>query len=116
VFIKCYTERPTRFSQRGAGNVEQVEKREVYRSQQNLKGPPDVWNVHTEDFTPRHTQFAPRFGRVMLYGYVSEGALDWDDIVVKQIAPPPPGETSQLRRPSLETKVSTEELERIHEP
>ncbi len=89
VFIKCYTERPTRFAQRSDGSTEELEKREVYRSQQNLAGATDTWHIHTEDFTPRHAQFVPRFGRVMLYGYLSDGTLDWDDIVVKQIAPPP---------------------------
>jgi hypothetical protein len=114
VFIKCYTERPTRFSDRGDGNVEQLEKREVYRSQQNLAGPGNVWNTHTEDFTPRHTQFEPRFARVMLYGYLAEGTLDWDDVIVKEIMPPPQAQTPTIRRPSLETKVRSDELERIN--
>ncbi|MBM4093830.1 MAG: hypothetical protein FJ276_31150 [Planctomycetes bacterium] len=114
VFIKCSTERPTRFSDRGDGSVDEMEKREVYRSQQNLSGPRDVWNTHTEDFTPQHTQFEPRYGRVMLYGYLSPGTLDWDDIVVKQITPPPAVQSPRIRRPSLETKVRADELERIH--
>ena len=89
--------------------------REVYRSQQNLMpktaDPYDpletslqdapaarrrtsgaiaaAWHVHTEQFTPRHTHFTPRRGRVMLYAYGSAGIVDWDDVVVKQIAPPP---------------------------
>ena len=111
VFIKCYDEIPTRFrktdqSQRGA-----YEKREVYRSQQNLKGEPGQWNVHTEDFTPKHTHYTPQWGRVMLYAYHPAGTVDWDDIIVKQIKPAPKGRQKE-RRPSLETKVRSEDLPR----
>lgn len=114
VFVKCYAELPTRFNNRAHGQTRQTEKREVYRSQQNLKGPNNTWNTHTESFTPKHTQYKPRFGRVMLYGYLRQGTLDWDDIIVKQIVPPPDEKTPKTRRPSLETKVLTEELERIN--
>src|SRR5690606_15852348 len=38
------------------------QRREVYRSQQNLKGPAGTWNVHTEDFTPKHARYTPRWG------------------------------------------------------
>ncbi|MFW6171540.1 MAG: hypothetical protein ACODAD_13705, partial [Planctomycetota bacterium] len=114
VFVKCYAERPTRFTERPDGKARQVEKREVYRSQQNLKGPADTWNTHTEEFTPEHTQHEPRFGRVMLYGYLRPGTLDWDDVVVKKIVPAPETST-KVRRPSLETKVRSEELERINQ-
>jgi hypothetical protein len=88
--------------------------REVYRSQQNLTSPRadsyelsetslrDVpgarrgasgeiaatWHLHTEQFTPRHKQFTPRRGRVMLYAYGAPGIVDWDDIVARQIASP----------------------------
>ena len=64
-----------------------TERREVYRSQQNLAGSPGVWNVQTEDFTPQHTQYTPRWGRVMLYAYWPAGTVEWDDVVVKQVAP-----------------------------
>lgn len=115
VFIKCYAERPTRFTKRPEEKVRQTEKREVYRSQQNLKGPSNTWNTQTEDFTPKHTQYEPRFGRVMLYGYLREGTLDWDDVVVKKIASSPESQTPRVRRPSLETKVRSEELERVRD-
>jgi len=72
VFIKCYAE---------PGGV----RREVYRSQQNLKGPKNTWNTHSEDFTPKHTKYTPRFGRVMLYAYLGGGAVEFDDVVLKQI-------------------------------
>ncbi len=111
VFIKCYDELPTRFEE-GQDNQQGAQRREVYRSQQNLKGPAKTWNVHTEDFTPKHTQYTPRWGRVMLYAYWPAGAVDWDDVVVKQIKPPPANQKPKDRRPSLETKVRTEELER----
>jgi hypothetical protein len=112
------------------------QRHEVYRSQQNLKrsgkgssdespryqrggstrgGTTDAgrgWLVHSEDFTPRHTHYTPRWGRVMLYAYWPAGSVDWDDIVVKQIAPRPATAKPKERRPSLETKVRSEELER----
>ena len=58
--------------------------------------------MHTEDFTPKHTQFTPRWGRVMLYAYWPAGTVDWDDIVVKQIVPAQKKDKSP--KPSLETK------------
>ena len=85
-------------------------RREVYRSQQNLQGQPNVWNVHTEDFTPKHTQYTPHWGRVMLYAYWPAGTVDWDDIVVKQVAPAPAGKGEKDQRPSLNTKVRTKDL------
>jgi hypothetical protein len=111
------------------------QRHEVYRSQQNLKRPEKRssdesaryqrgestrvatglgrgWLVHSEDFTPRHTHYTPRWGRVMLYAYWPAGSVDWDDIVVKQIAPRPALAKPKERRPSLETKVRSEELER----
>jgi hypothetical protein len=141
VFVKCYAEVATKYGKqrpqsprRGYRGGPPRERREVYRSQQNLKRPtksaaddtaryrpggstpaapdPGGWLVHTEDFTPRHTQYTPRWGRVMLYGYWPAGSVDWDDIVVKQIAPPPATAKTKERRPSLETKVRSEELER----
>ena len=63
VFIKCYDELSTEFRNRPGGDAASNEKREVYRSQQNLSGRHSgVWNVQTEDFTPQHTQFTPRGG------------------------------------------------------
>jgi len=56
-----------------------------------LDGPKNVWNTHTEDFTPRHTKYTPQWGRVMLYAYLGAGQVDFDDVIVKQIAPPPTG-------------------------
>src|SRR5208337_2546266 len=62
VFIKCYDELPTSFRTRAGGDSLKTEKREVYRSQQNLQGSAGAWNVQTEDFTPQNTQFTPRGG------------------------------------------------------
>ena len=51
VFIKCYDEFASAYRpQSGVPSSKQL--REVYRSQQNLKGPINVWNTQTEDFTP----------------------------------------------------------------
>ena len=80
VFIKCYDE--------VSGGIEGgVARREVYRSQQNLSGGIGSWNVQTEDFTPKHPRFTPRWGRVMLYGYWPAGTVEWDDVVVKLVKP-----------------------------
>jgi hypothetical protein len=80
VFIKCYDEVP--------GGIEGgAARREVYRSQQNLKGPNGRWNLQTEDFTPKHSRFTPRWGRVMLYAYWPAGTVEWDDVVVKLVKP-----------------------------
>ena len=87
------------------------EPREVYRSQQNLYGKNNVWNTHTEDFTPRHTKYAPKSGRIMLYGYLAEGVVDWDDIVVKQILPPSAGLVKGEKRHSQASKVTLKEME-----
>ncbi len=111
VFVKCYDELPTEFRTSSAVDPARTEKREVYRSQQNLQGSPGVWNVQTEDFTPQHTQFTPRWGRVMLYAYWPAGVVEWDDVVVKQVAPPPASRGKKDRRPSLETKVRSREIE-----
>ncbi len=111
VFIKCYDELPTQFRTSSVANPAQTEKREVYRSQQNLQGSPVVWNVQTEDFTPQHTQFTPKWGRVMLYAYWPAGVVEWDDVVVKQVASPPDGRAKKDRRPSMETKVRSREIE-----
>ena len=67
--------------------------------------------MQTEDFTPQHTQFTPRWGRVMLYAYWPAGSVEWDDVVVKQIAPAPPRKGEKDRRPSTETKVRTREMQ-----
>jgi hypothetical protein len=99
VFIKCYDEVPSKFRGK-AGPSAGMERREVYRSQQNLEGKPNTWNVHAEEFTPEHAQYRPRWGRVMLYAYYPAGTVEWDDVVVKQIAPPPTPTKQQEVRPS----------------
>ncbi len=90
---------------------EEGQMREVYRSQINLKGPANQWNTHVEEFTPKHTKYTPRYGRVMLYGYLGAGWIEFDDVVVKQIVPASPGEHVKDRRHSLETKVTIQEME-----
>jgi hypothetical protein len=104
VFVKCYDELPGAYRDK-PGTSSRYQRREVYRSQQNLKGGTGTWNVHTEDFTPAHTQYTPRWGRVMLYAYWPAGTVEWDDVVVKQIVPPPSRMKPKDPRPSLETKV-----------
>jgi hypothetical protein len=99
VFIKCYDADET------------GRRREVYRSQQNLKGPNGKWNTQTEDFTPKHTKYSPKWGRVMLYAYLSPGEVEFDDVVVKQISPASPGHSTKVRRPSSESKITVKEME-----
>ena len=103
--------RPT--LQNGNDSPPRVDRlREVYRSQQNLKGPKNTWNTQTEDFSPHQSNYTPRWCRVMLYGYLGAGVVEFDDVVIKQIVPVSPGESvNKVRRPSKETKVTTKEIE-----
>jgi hypothetical protein len=112
VFIKCYDEAGTQYraESRKDSSSASVEAREVYRSQQNLKGPPKTWNTHTEDFTPKHTRYTPRWGRVMLYAYLGGGDVEFDDVVVKQILPASPSEQAKTPRHSMESGVTIEEM------
>ena len=89
VFIKCYDEEGSPYraktaeldkgaaTGRSLGKNDYVpaigQRREVYRSQQNFTGPIKTWNTHTEDFTPKHVKYSPKWGRVMLYAYVTAG-------------------------------------------
>ena len=126
VFIKCYDEMDSEY--RGDGTDSQqaakasrlkkrdyvpseAQRREVYRSQQNLKGPKNQWNTQTEDFTPKHTKYTPKWGRVMLYSYLGGGVVEFDDVVLKQILPASPGESQKTRRHSMETGVTIKEME-----
>jgi hypothetical protein len=77
----------------------------------NLKGPSNTWNTHTEEFTPKHTKYTPRYGRVMLYAYLGAGVVEFDDVVLKQIVPPSPSDSVKDPRHSLETKVTMKEME-----
>jgi hypothetical protein len=84
VFIKAYDHiDPQGF--RGA----EAATREVYRSQQNLAGAPGEWHEHAQDFTPKHDRFTPRSARVMLYAYYPPGVVEWDDVSVRLVKPPP---------------------------
>jgi hypothetical protein len=76
-----------------------------------LEGPKDAWNTHTEDFTPKHTKYSPRWGRVMLYAYLGAGQVDFDDVIVKQIARPPHDATPKERKHSSATKTTLKEME-----
>jgi hypothetical protein len=84
VFIKAYDEFPTKARDKG-GKPLGTERREVYRSQQNLQGPVNAWTNQTQDFTPKHTRFTPRWGRVMLYAYWPAGTVDWDSVEVVKV-------------------------------
>jgi hypothetical protein len=85
--------------------------REVYRDQMNLKGEKNQWHTHTEEFTPRHTKYSPKWGRVMLYAYLGAGSVEFDDVVVKQIVPPPLSQKPKERKHSSATKVTIEEIQ-----
>ncbi|MEN6556632.1 MAG: hypothetical protein ABFC54_00485 [Thermoguttaceae bacterium] len=84
IFVKCYDEQPNPY-----GDTATKQPREVYRCQMNLKGEPNVWHTYTEDFTPNHPKYSPRWGRVMLYAYLKPGDVEFDDVVVQQIQPTP---------------------------
>lgn len=124
VFIKCYDlmqseykdsakYKPTTATTR-RGNTyvpEDRELRECYRSQQNPKGAKNQWNTHVEEFTPKHTKYTPRYGKVMLYAYLGGGVVEFDDVVIKEIIPASPGESVKEGRHSLETNVTIKEME-----
>ena len=116
VFIKCYAEMATTYAPGSAGSKgarapETSQLRECYRSQQNLYGPKNTWNTQTQDFTPKHTKYTPRWGRVMLYAYHPAGVAEFDDVVLKQIVPPSPGDVAKNRRHSLDSDVTIEDME-----
>ncbi|HUT93429.1 MAG TPA: SHD1 domain-containing protein [Thermoguttaceae bacterium] len=121
VFIKCYDEMGTTYTpesaqrasaaRKGAQVPETSQLRECYRSQQNLYGPKNTWNTHTQDFTPKHTKYTPRWGRVMLYAYHPAGVAEFDDVVLKQIVPASPGDTAKNRRHSMESDVTIKDME-----
>lgn len=126
VFIKCYDEMASEYRSDGtdiqrtakASRLKksdyvpaEAQRREVYRSQQNLKGPKNQWNTQTEDFTPTHTKYTPKWGRVMLYAYLGGGVVEFDDVVIKQILPASPAESEKVQRHSLETGVTIKEME-----
>ena len=127
VFIKCYDMMQSEYSARpgykptqpgraasnpGRGGYapEEGQLRECYRSQQNLKGPNNTWNVQVEDFTPKHTKYTPRWGRVMLYAYLGGGVVEFDDVVLKQIVPASPSESKKDPRHSMESDVTLEQM------
>ena len=111
VFIKCYDELPTELPRPRPAAIAQDREARGLPQPAELQGTPGVWNVQTEDFTPTHTQFTPRWGRVMLYAYWPAGSVEWDDVVVKQVVPAPPAKGAKDRRPSTETKVRSGEIE-----
>ena len=125
VFVKCYDDEDSEYREEGkvggaAGRKNLSKKdyvpgekmrREVYRSQQNLKGPTNTWNTQTEDFTPQHVKYSPKWCRVMLYAYITAGVIEFDDVVVKEILPASPGEQAKTRRHSKESKITIREME-----
>ncbi len=125
MFIKCYDECPASKGRRPGeprrhpltqpGQVEYVPQlgqlRECYRSQQNLKGAKNQWHTHTEDFTPRHTKYEPKWGRVMLYAYLGAGVVEFDDVVLRQIVPASASEQKNAPRHSMESGVTIKEME-----
>ena len=125
VFLKCYDDTKTeyrgqtddengsksKYPNKNAPTGENAQRREVYRCQMKLEGPKNTWNTHTEDLTPKHTKYAPKWGRVMLYAYLGAGQVDFDDVIVKQIVPPPTGGPPKELKHSSATKVSLKEME-----
>jgi hypothetical protein len=91
-----------------------MQRREVYRSQEPLCGAGAnwKWQTHTEDFTPKHTKFSPKWGRVMLFAYIVPGMVEFDDVVVKQVVPAEPITKPKVRRHSTDSEITIEEMER----
>ena len=84
VFIKAYDEFEGNYQEKRKRLVAS-QKREVYRSQQNMEGEAGAWHEHAEEFTPKHSKFHPRWARVMLYAYYPPGVVDWDDVEVRLV-------------------------------
>lgn len=125
VFIKCYDDLGTPYKKESTSAADSkttekqnndgylpgaIQRREIYRSQQNLKGPKNSWNVHTQDFRPSHTKYTPKWCKVMLYAYLGGGVVEFDDVVVKQISPPP-SSMKKVQKHSLETNTTIKEME-----
>ncbi len=126
VFIKCYDEMeskykptevtgPVRHPMSQAGSTDYVPEfgllRECYRSQQNLKGAKNQWHTHTQDFTPKHTKYSPKWARVMLYSYLGAGVVEFDDVVIKQIVPASASDRKKDPRHSQDSAVTIKEME-----
>ncbi len=119
LFVKCYDTIDTIFQKGDNALVEGFDDkagrqtREVYRSQQNLfESPAGNWVEHSQEFTPRHTRFFPKQGRVMLYGHMGAGSIDYDDFVLKKVKEADPEELkAKIRRHSLDSKVTLKEME-----
>ncbi len=131
VFVKCYDVIDTSFKptadalKEGFTDKLGQQTREIYRNQQNhqqypISGGPNPkeianagkWVNYTEEFTPRHTRFSPKLGRVMLYGFVTAGSIDYDDFVLKKIKDADPAELkAKVDRHSLDSKVTMKEME-----
>jgi len=125
VFIKCYDQIPTVYRgeappfaleagdpNTGSRNAPGGrERREVFRSQQNLYGPKNTWNTQTEDFVSKHPRYSPKWGRVMLYAYLGGGSVEFDDVVVKQVVPPASLNLVKDKRHSAASKVTLKEME-----
>lgn len=119
LFVKCYDTIDTIFQKGENALVEGFDDRagqqtrEIYRSQQNLfESPAGAWVEHSQEFTPRHTRFFPKQGRVMLYGHMGAGSIDYDDFVLKKVKEADPEELkAKIRRHSLDSKVTLKEME-----
>ncbi|MDR3198307.1 MAG: hypothetical protein LBU34_10615 [Planctomycetaceae bacterium] len=120
VFIKCYDTIDTKFKptadalKEGFTDKLGQQTREVYRSQQNhwSQDHPNEWIQHSQEFTPRHTKYSPKFGRVMIFGYYTAGSVDYDDFVLKKVKNADQEELStKIKRHSLDTKVTLQEME-----
>jgi hypothetical protein len=130
VFIKCYDDEATTYRSESEGKgksstdakklgrdaklPDKMQRREVYRSQEPLCGAGAnwKWQTHTEDFTPKHTKFSPKWGRVMLFAYIVPGMVEFDDVVVKQVVPAEPITKPKVRRHSTDSEITIEEMER----
>jgi hypothetical protein len=119
VFVKCYDTIDTAFRptadvlQEGFTDKPGQQTREVYRNQHShVDEEPNVWHAHSEEFTPRHSRFSPKFGRVMMFVYWAAGTVDYDDFVLKKVKEASQEELrAKVKRHSLESKVSLKEME-----
>jgi len=88
LFLKCY------------GLVD-GERREVYRKQHTCRNYDESnWTTFTTEMRPRHKHYPPQWVRVDFYAYLNEGAIYFDDAVLKKIADAPQEASKPRQEPA----------------
>ena len=103
VFIKCYDELPTSFRTRGRRFAQDREARGL---PQPAKPAGICRSLECADrgfHAPAHPVYSP-LGAGDAYAYWPAGSVEWDDVVVKQIAPAPRVSVRKIAGPRRKAK------------